>query len=536
MSFKVQLYWDFKKKINSTLQPTLTSSTPVYDVEIKGSCSIQNPVLVFNFDVLPPEGNSLAGNKAAYNYCYIEDFYRYYFINEWVYDSGLWIAYCTVDVLATYKRDIQGFNCYVLRSSNRYDGTIPDTMYPTLSTGDGILDYSTEGHVWGTDQSNPVDGAYIVGILNGANDGVAAQNALGACTYYLMNAVNFRSFMYSLFTSPTYLNIASSDLSEGLQRALFNPIQYIASIMYFPIENFQPAGLEESSYIQIGWYKINIRGTVGVLTHTGWTAVENDFTLKKHPQSAERGVWLNSSPYTQYTLEFWPFGTLPIDGAKLVNASKLNCSILVDLISGSAILRCTTDEGDSVVLAAEGQLGIPVQISQLSLDYGSLKSPSSLIPTAAATVANEIANPDKIMNVLSGAWNKALNWWDSKFGTNLSKLNNNFEAPTSSETGIKIKDTASAIGNAIQGSMGQTSVTGSQGGFAGMTLLPRVSYFFTLMADDDLAHNGRPLCKNVTLGSIPGFIKVQDADIAIAGTENEQEAVRDFLEAGFYLE
>ena len=58
---------------------------------------------------------------------------------------------------------------------------------------------------------------------------------------------------------------------------------------------------------------------------------------------------------------------------------------------------------------------------------------------------------------------------------------------------------------------------------------------FTAVADDN-SHHGRPLCQNITVSSYPGYLLIQDADIAIAATEDELSKIRAYLESGFYYE
>ena len=61
-------FYDFSKCINSTKQPTGVGTD--VSVVLKEGCSVENPILV------------LTGNNFTYNYAYISDFGRYYFVTD----------------------------------------------------------------------------------------------------------------------------------------------------------------------------------------------------------------------------------------------------------------------------------------------------------------------------------------------------------------------------------------------------------------------------------------------------------------------
>ena len=98
--------YNFAKVKNSTALPPDTEIT-IEAGEFNSPVSVMAPQALFKLPVnsVPP-----------YNYCYIQEFHRYYFITEWVWSNGLWMAYLTIDVLATYKSQIGAANMFILRS------------------------------------------------------------------------------------------------------------------------------------------------------------------------------------------------------------------------------------------------------------------------------------------------------------------------------------------------------------------------------------------------------------------------------------
>ena len=110
----------FSKKKNSTATPS-SNSEPLSGT-LREGCSVIKPIIGFELSRL---------TFANWNYAYISDFYRYYYIQDWVWDEGLWWAYMEVDPLASFKAGIGASSCYVLRSASEYNNKIIDSIYPT---------------------------------------------------------------------------------------------------------------------------------------------------------------------------------------------------------------------------------------------------------------------------------------------------------------------------------------------------------------------------------------------------------------------
>lgn len=89
-----------------TLNKQLTDMIS-YDCEIYDACSIQNPQIIIEYS------NALVD----YNYFYIPDWQRYYFLNTMVTDSGgKLIINMTIDVLMSHKENIKLCNAYCARN------------------------------------------------------------------------------------------------------------------------------------------------------------------------------------------------------------------------------------------------------------------------------------------------------------------------------------------------------------------------------------------------------------------------------------
>lgn len=118
-----------KNKIGKTLTnvTTLTGS-------IKESSSIINPVILIEYD-----------DPTAFNYCYIDTFDRYYFVNDVVVvRNNLLRVSLKVDVLESFSAGILAQNVIVDNTSNDYDLYLPDDNLLTLvKTKTDIINFSS---------------------------------------------------------------------------------------------------------------------------------------------------------------------------------------------------------------------------------------------------------------------------------------------------------------------------------------------------------------------------------------------------------
>lgn len=104
---------DDKNVLKKTLTNALTKSGT-----LKENCDILNPSILFNF------------NPVAYNYAYIADFGRYYYVDKPINEgAALWRVDLSVDVLMSWKDQILSSKCICAKSSNDYNLNLNDPNY-----------------------------------------------------------------------------------------------------------------------------------------------------------------------------------------------------------------------------------------------------------------------------------------------------------------------------------------------------------------------------------------------------------------------
>ena len=114
----------------------LTSSSPVekigkklkaggtYSCKLKDNTSILRPTLIL-LSVL---------NPSQFNYMYIQDFRRYYFIDDIVsINNNIWEISAHVDVLETYKAAIKSNQAVIRRQANSFNLYLDDPEFKTYA-------------------------------------------------------------------------------------------------------------------------------------------------------------------------------------------------------------------------------------------------------------------------------------------------------------------------------------------------------------------------------------------------------------------
>lgn len=443
-----------------------------FGIDLKAPCNIIDPEIKI----------ATQSDPTGYNYCYLPTFSRYYWVKNWTYVDGLWNASLTVDTLASYRDQIGYSTEYVVRSSAKYNGTISDGLYPATAEVRSVTSAFQGGF------SETISGGFfVIGFI------AKAPNSIGAVTYVVMSPGNAKKLSSKLLTDVSYLSIDNAEISDSLTKILFNPYQYIVSCNYFPFDIAElTAHLPLVSSVDVGWWSVDV---------PCWILGEDNNNLTKsvlvgipkHPQAVSRGGYCNASPYTDYTIFLQPFGVIPLDASKLWGADTLSIQYMVDLFTGDSILRILTNT-NQLVYETTAKLGVPIQLSNIAFD----------VPSGGGLLQTGIA---------------------AAFGGLQAAL-----------SGGSFSDVGNGILNAAQATNADVASKGATGSTIAFDSVPYMVARFKILVDDNNDDHGRPLCQRVLISSIPGYIMVDDPDIALAATAEEIDSVKSYMKNGFFYE
>lgn len=459
MAFQVNLY-EFSKRTNSTLRPSGSG--------LSISCEAHEPV-----DIMAPTMLFAGTLMQFYNYMYVAEWERYYWIDDWTYEKGFWRASCSIDPLASWRNSIGAMTEYVLRSADEYNGSIVDTTYPLTAETQTIR---TDMPGWSVEAT--ATGTYVVGIVGGN----------GLVEYYVIsNLANFGAYM---FGDTLWNNVIADDpgRQEGgyasFMKAQFNPLQYVVSCMWFP---FNIPHSDTGTEIKFGYFGCG---------YYGYKINRNSFILFSgridppyHPQDS-RGHYLNVAPYTRLRLSALPWGEVDLDTTKFQGPIYLEAC--VDPVTGSTKLYVSNYE--DIILTLVGQIGVPEQLSQVLKD--NLATVTGGL-SAVAGLASMFTG-----NVVGG-----------------------------------IASAASGIGSALAAQYPDVSTTGTNGArIAVCPTNIWLTSTFQYIVGEDRPNHGRPLCERRKLSELPGYLMISDPDVKIPATKDEINKIKEFMVNGFFYE
>ena len=318
---------------------------------------------------------------------------------------------------------------------------------------------------------------------------------MGAIIYYALSGQDMGNLMNYLFSDSIYqqAQISAVEITSGLYKSLYDPFQYISSCMWFPVPKSTLGDTTES--MTVGYWNTHITATI-VKYVTKEIGFKTNLPIARHPQIS-RGAYLDHAPYTKLTAYYPPFGEIPIDTTYMqygVN-NYLYGKMFIDFITGLADCYITITNGYDTDTTADpykymtmrsGQIGVPIQISQVMTDY-------------LSTLQNGVG---ALSNLFTG---------------NIGGVFNN-------------------IVSGVQNSMPKVSSLGANGSLIEIISPPYLIVEHMQLVDENRTEFGRPLCNTRTISTLSGYIQCGEDDHAFSGTKSENEEINRNMKEGFFYE
>lgn len=503
------------KKVNSTKRPNVDQMQPI-SAEWVEDTDIVKPSFLVNSNP-----NALTRVNAVYEGLTN----RYYWVNNVIWlGNNLYRIDCSCDVLATYRSEILNSSQFVARSASAFDGRITDGLYTMKAEKQHVFTPSSNSkNDWNTVEAIAGTFHYVLGIVSvplTTEDWTWPNTNFnqGSIVYYVLNNAALEQFMeYLLVQVSDYSDI--TEYGEGIQKALINPMQYIVSCIAYPNMIFSPAPAP-IPYIKFGPYTWAPEENSGAIIKVLYTQSTNTigasaigttyevYDLPKHPQ-AVRGVYMNSEPYTKYTIYDSTMGLIDIDTIASNEARKIITRTKIDYTAGiSELIAIEVDEASTIInpenyfnleehkiVARQlGKFGKEIKLSQIS---------SNMLNTITG-LANSMITPalsGNIPGVVMGAASGLVNAYASSF-------------PTVNSVGAD--GTLIPYFNGVNGLYAE----------------------FKIVVDDDNEDYGRPLMQNRKLNTLSGYVKCENAHMTLSAQmlKSEAEQIEAMLIEGVYIE
>lgn len=226
-------FFNIGKRANSTSAPALNTGV-LSTISIKESCGVENPTILLH-----------ASSPPLYNYFYLPDFGRYYFVTGRTFTEGLWNIAGEVDPLASHRAVIMANSGYCMYSASRYNNKIMDNrIQQTASTKKVVSDGNLivpSGNLFGTGTKfivacgSGISNLYKVGddafsqlghYLDSMNDNIIEklQKKFGAVQNSILGAYSLP--LTSSIVSGSARNIFLGDNDTGVRGEFLNTSNY----------------------------------------------------------------------------------------------------------------------------------------------------------------------------------------------------------------------------------------------------------------------------------------------------------------------
>ena len=460
-------YNNFHKRRNSFLLPDSSTESVTWEGSLKEPSSVTNPEIRLR-------GGTNTSNPRTNTYAYIADFGRYYFINDWTWEAGFWVADMSCDVLASGRDVILSQTAFVSYSASSYNTQLIDSRLSTeslmaVSTVDGEI-------LTGLSYSASTTGCFVVNVIS-------SQGVGGVATYRLT------ATQLSNLISVLSIEDATEFLDQIEQLFAGASANAILSCVWIPFIVSAGAGAIGGNTVYIGNYDTGVSGTlISTCDFTSSTSLTIPWPYTD---------WRRSSQFMSALL-FLPYlGVVSLPMDRLMRCTSISASLTIDYATGGATY-VVNGTGAGALLIESFNLGCNIPISSMSVDpYGAVKESVSAVSSIAKL---------NISSAISSA----------------------FEAVEE----LAFPETT------VSGAFGQSKSNASTYVNYGNDSLVRLWLYYREFSDSpaDLASTiGRPYKAVTSLSSLSGYAQTVNFS-SRWGYAGEKEAVNALMDGGVYIE
>lgn len=484
----VKLWKSFSKRINSTKQPS-GQATAELTCRLKENTSLHDPVL------------ELATNDFGYEYAYIQDVGKYYFVRDVVsVANGLCEYHLTEDPLATYKTKIGSSTFHILYASASTDIEIIDPRIVVKTS----KSFNTSGG-GETERVFPsTGGCYILSVFNDQeyyDQGTRLYGSNGMAVSVALNSEDIDKLRIGLADS-TILNAIQQFIDGEPLKAVFNCIWVPYSCDDLGV------GLP-ISLLRIGNQSINVLLTRGRLLHDN-PIVTNTISVNCHLRSGYINSFRASEPYTTGTIYLPGVGIVNLNMNDWRGSTKINVEYTIELITGNMRYFLKRDDG-TIIGTFDCCVSMPCPLGQEVLN-------------GAGVIGG-------IMGAVGGAASLGVGVATGGTGTVIA--------------GSALAVAMGAAGTALAANKRDVMTTGNIGGR--MVQTQPFIYHTEFSVDTEpptgssyVAERGIPYAGTAQISSMTStagcFIQCDSASINCAASALEKEEINNHLNNGFYYE
>ena len=419
-------------------------------------------------------------NKLDFDINYVEAFGNYYFAHVKNLDGHRSEIICTIDHLATFKTQIGSYSGFV-----EYAASAPDSYIYLPDPRNG----ASAAMKYGSAEEDPgwvvtSQGCYILAV-----NGILSNGMGGSPAYYVCTPTELNNIVAEIF---------DQSLASQVEKQFNGVANSIVSCVWLPFSAgwvITQTGAV-SSQVCIGSELLN--STAHLITSRVWHV--RKYASIPNPLGYS-GTYIQTSQYYLVSIFLPGVGVCPVnyDMFKDNALGSITIDIELDFLTGDIVynLSNSSPNGSEIVAVFSGNVETKVPVAGAS--YDGIGVAGGIVETLGNAMKGSISG------VASGVFDviQSLECKTMIVGANSSCLGPLYKNKIEVEVYVRVP---------IIGSLSDSEL-----------------YQYR-------AEQGMPYMKTVTISSLSGYVKCSAASVNIPGDGEEQKAVNDYLNSGFYYE
>lgn len=465
-------FWSFSKRHNSTKRPT-TDGGKVNFV-YKDASDLHNPLLEVSTDV------------SSQNYAKIGNIY-YFVESVQTLAKNLWLVQLKIDLLATYKDNIQNTAAMVVYSSSYRNKNIIDDRIIPLPT------YSVAESTFYPDHTN-IAGTYFLRAMGKKLDWDKPYNC-GVTPLYMLDRSAMKAFVDGVMVEGVF---------EAIKDYFTNPMDGFIECYWLPFDVLGKYASGDVTPIKIGGQTIDCAAYAVTNALTSFPKFSEEISIPWFYDD-----FRNNHPYTAlYFFTPWS-GLIKLNASDCYGYDKITVDYALDVFNGD--LTFNLKVGGRIIATVNGNAKIDLPVSRATINVSGLIAGG--VATAggvayASAAANFIKSPK--MAIASG------------IATAVGGLFGGISSAAQNEVATK--------GN-MSGSVNAATFMGNT---------PCALYVVAQNTIVDPINNasiiGYPLGAVRSLDGLSGFVQTSGASVSAPAYESEITTINNLLDGGVYFE
>lgn len=467
----VAKFYSFSKRRNSTKRPTEGKDvTFVY----KDSTDLHNPIIDVTTDV------------SDYNYAKIGDIY--FFVNSMqTIAKNLWRVGLTIDLLATYKADIQNTASMVMYSSSVRNPHIIDDRIITLPTYNTTMSTFYPDHI-------SVGGTYFVRVMGKEVPFSDVYNS-GLTPVYMMSSDSLKRFIEGVTVDGVFESIKNyfTNAMDGFIECYWLP---------FSVNNNYANGT--LCTVSVGGASIDC-GAIAITNNlSNFSKRTKEITIPWQYDD-----FRNNEPYSAlYFYTPWS-GLIKLNASDFYGYEKITVDYALDIFNGDITFNLKV--GDRVISTICGNAKINLPLSQITVNASGVISGAvaSVGGVAYAGMASKFMKSPK-MAIATG------------IATSIGGMFSAFSSASQNEVASKGNMSGTVNANTLMGTTPCALYVVAQN-----TLVDPIN---------NASIVGYPLGAVRSLNGLDGFVQTTGASVSAKAYESEISRINNLLDGGVYIE